>query len=78
MEAPEFIELKPITVEENGQQLTVSIGDYAKVKLRHLKQFGYTNLKKEDVITSIRRVLNNEKFTDIIDHFIAQDIVIKK
>jgi hypothetical protein len=77
MSTTDFIELKTITVEENGKQLEVSVGDYAKVKTRHLRKFGYTNLTKEEVLNSVRRVINNEEYTDVIDHFVAQDIVKK-
>jgi hypothetical protein len=71
----DFIELKHILVEENGKQISVSAGDYAKVKAEHLRQFGYMNLTEKEVLNSVRRVINNEKLTDVIDHFVKQDIV---
>lgn len=76
METPDFLELSFINIDLDGKIIKVQVCDYISAKTKDLIEFGYSNLTEEQVLNSIRRILNKEKLTDIIDNFIKDDIVV--
>lgn len=71
-----FFELEMITVKINYEPHSVQVMDYVTAKTKDLQQFGYNSLTEEQVLKSLKRVINKEKLVDVIDHFIKEDIVL--
>lgn len=76
MDTPDFLELSVIKVKINYEPVKVQVSDYVTAKTKDLKEFGYNNLTEDQVLNSVRRVVNKEKLIDVIDHFISHDIVV--
>ena len=66
-----------ITIKNNGQTAVVKTDQYIIVKTRHLRQFGYSTLTKEDVAVQLGIVLSGKGELSIIGHFIKDDIVVE-
>ena len=73
---PDFTELKTIKVKINYEPRSVYVQDYVRAKTKDLQEFGYSTLTEKSVLASVRRVLNKEKLTDVIDHFVKDDIIL--
>lgn len=58
------------------QHIEVKTADYIASKTQSLREFGYDNLRKEDVAEQLGQVLNKGKHVRIIGEFIRRDLVI--
>jgi len=74
----DFIQLKYINIEINYKPVKVQVADYVTAKTKDLIEFGYSTLTEEQVLNSVRRILNKEKLVDVIDHFIKDDIILEE
>ena len=63
-----------ILVNINYEPMRVLVADYVKAKTKDLIAFGYSTLTEEQVLSSVKRVINKEKLSDVIDHFVKGDI----
>ena len=68
---------KTIIILKEGTPIEVNKADYIRLKTRVLIDFGYNTLTEREVEQSVNRVINKEKLTTVIDHFVEGDIVIK-
>jgi hypothetical protein len=75
-DSPDFFELSFINIDLDGKTVNVQVCDYVSAKTKDLIEFGYSTLTEEAVTKSVRRIVNGEKATDIIDHFIKSDIIL--
>jgi len=75
IEDTDFFELEMIKVKINYEPHEVQVCDYVTAKTRELQQFGYGSLTEDQVLKSVRRIVNKEKPVDVIDHFIKDDII---
>jgi len=71
----EFFQLDTITVKVNEKHIKCAVMEYSAAKVKDLREFGYTDLTEESVQESVWRIVKGEKLTDVIDHFIKDDIV---
>lgn len=76
MEDVDFFELSYINVELDSGTHSVQVMDYVAAKTKDLQEFGYANLTEDQVLKSVRRVVNKEKLTDVIDRFVEGDIIL--
>jgi len=74
---PDFLELQFINVKINYEPRSVQVCDYVTAKTKDLQAFGYSTLTEKCVLASVRRVLNKEKLTNVIDHFVSDDIILE-
>ncbi len=75
-ESPDFFELSSITIDIGEKPCSVCVADYVAAKTKDLKEFGYNKLTEDQVLASVRRVVNKEKLIDVIDHFVKSDIIL--
>ena len=76
MEIDDFFELEMINVKINYEPHSVQVMEYVTAKTKDLKEFGYGSLTEEQVLNSVKRVVNKEKLIDVIDHFVKDDIIV--
>lgn len=73
----DFFELSSITIELNNKPCRVQVQDYVKAKTKDLQEFGYSTLTEDQVLKSVKRIVNKEEAKDVIDHFIKGDIILE-
>lgn len=66
---------KTITVQQDGKRATVAPADYARVKAKHMRAFGYPDVTDADVLGQVRLLLDGEEPSDIIGYFVERDLV---
>jgi hypothetical protein len=64
-----------ITIQQDGNQMVAKTESYITVKTKHLRQFGYTKLTKDDVREQLGKLLRREPLT-VIGMFMEDDIVL--